>query len=209
MNLREFLEYRKQCPLCDSKLDAVYLFNRTRFVSNIDGEVQVTIKLDPLSRMQKTYNVTYCLGLDSNLFKVEFSNKDSVRYQDKIDIFLHERLKDLNKNMKGYSFLQVCNDCRNYHYVSSKFNLESTMSTYPSIDIHYEQFTLIQSLSGSKAKIFRLTNYESQSELMIREEYHVFGETNTAKFETLMLPLIPFVSKEQTLERLKNLLIFS
>ena len=168
------------------------------------------------------YKVGYSFGLDKDDFCIEFYDKNSFRLEKETPTFLIKRFKELNKNLKELKFYRHCNGCNRYNYTSKSFYLKfDTAAILPGYEVRSEYFGLIQNFGGAKDdrfRVYRLLNFyyddkgeESHLDYWITNNvYDARSDApkpNTSTY--LQLPLIRFVSQEETLERIKKLITFS
>jgi hypothetical protein len=223
MNLKQFFNYRKNCPLCDSPL-TTYLHSKKRQVIKYENNRAVVIfPLTSIKSKKTEHKVGYSFGLDDHSFCVEFYDKNLFRYEKEVPLFLINRFKELSKNLKELRFYRVCNNCQRYNYISFSFKIDFKNNILKPWRLRSEYFGFIQNYGGGlddRYRIYRVTNWHSlgndgENESWIN--YWITKNVFEAEFDSPMpvpvnslhLPFIPFVSKEETLERIKKLILFS
>lgn len=232
MNLQEWLNSRKNCPLCEAPL-TTYLHSTKK--QSIKWESGRMVVVFPLHRKGQIggydYKVGYSFDLTNNNFSIEFYDKDGLRIEKAIAPHLMDKFKALDKNLKTYRFYRKCNGCQKYHYSSGVFRLDlktATLRFRDGLFVSSEYFGLIQAMErGSKTpyRIYRVLNiYDPGPD--ITKQHTNYGthltywnaatpngvlsdQTIPNEAAYLNLPLIPFVSSDDTLERIKKLLVFS
>jgi hypothetical protein len=232
MNLKEFLNYRKICPLCDSLLTTYLHSKKRQSIKYENNRVTVIFPLIPLKKNGKgtdyksnfLFKVGYSFGLEDNSFCVEFYDKNLFRYEKETPRFLIDRFKELNQNLKDLRFYRVCNGCQRYNYISFSFKIDLKNNTLKPWRLRSEYFGFIQNYGGAlddKYRVYRMTNWyslgsDTENESWIN--YWITKRPFDAQFDIPMpipevtflhLPLIPFVSREETLNRIKKLILFS
>lgn len=213
MNLRDFLNYRTNCPLCDSTMITYFHSRRQQSIKYEDGRLSVSFLLNAVGKKQTNYKGAYSFGMDDNSFRIEFYTKDDVHYYDRSPDFLISRFKELHKNLKDFRFFRDCKHCFAYRYVSSFFDFDYETSTIEHLRVSQENVILTHKMNDESYRIFRLNN-----SLLINESELTFWKSTTKahnlqSFETsgtvFCLPLIPFVSKEKTIARLNDLIVYT
>lgn len=214
MKLYDLLHYRDMCPICkDAPLATFFHSARRQQIKMEEDRLVVIFCLDSLKKKHIDYKVGYSFGLKDDSFRTEFYTKDDKRFENDTPRFLMDRFKTLNNNLKGYRFYRECVICRRYNYTSSRFDINLKGATVQNLYIKQESVSLDYEYKGD-LKIFRLdNNLETQhSDLSCWNTTNPLdrGLENSIPHEAMFmhLPLIPFVSKEETTERLKNLLTF-
>lgn len=216
MNLKEFIDYKQYCPICDTQLITEFHSSRKQTVKIEEHRFVVFFALDGSKAGQKSYAMSYSFDLSDLNFQVEFYTKDrSTRFETAHD-FLLNRFRELHKNLKQFQFIRKCSFCKKYKYSTDKFQLDLKTAAFPDLTVWSEEFGLIHLLEHNDCRIFKLHNIygEGSSTLIICKgnPHNADVEYNLPKwynFTELRLPLIPFVSKEETTQRLNNLLIFT
>ena len=215
MNLKEFISHRQYCPICETQLITNFHSNRKQTIKLEEHRFVVFFELDSLTCSQKPYAMSYSFGLEHFDFQVEFYTSDrSSRFEICHD-FLIKRFLELHKNLKTFQFIRECIFCGQYKCSTQLFELNLKTSKCESLTIFSEEFGLVQPISDGH-RIYRLSNnyLESKSDLTLFR-----GKPADAKIRypavrswqnptVLRLPLIPFISKEKTTDRLNNLMIF-
>ncbi len=218
MNLDDFLKARASCPMCgyqnlvlyfctlDSPQDTVYETNNRILAKKF---------LSPLKKKSKyCYQAGYSFSLDDNSFSIDFYNEKGERFVDQIRLSLIEKFKEYDKNISSrYSFLRQCNSCRNYLCKTSTFNLDFKTSLV-SFESKLEVFGFVTKTEQDYKTVVLRNNYDSKAS----EIYCWRGDDKgtiyrlsypSSKVTLFNLPLIPFVSKEKTNNRINTLLLFS
>ena len=217
MNLSEFLNYKTTCPLCESDLNIVFHSQKKQSIRLEDKRLLIKFPLDALKKGQVDYKVGYSFGLEDNSWYIEFYNKVNARFDNEAPSYLIDRFKELNKNLAEYHFYRSC-PCACYYYRSNPFKLEFKSSNIGELEVHAEYIGVSQMLDEHKEKSFKnfvlINDYlagkssfvleKSASPLNVRYDHvHVPNESYT------QTSLIKFTNKEETMERLKKLLVFS
>lgn len=218
MNLREFIDQRTNCPICDTALVTQFISSRKQKTKLIDDRFMVIFVMKALKTNQQDYEIGYSFDLDSNHFMVEFFSEWDHHAQ--VPMHLIEKFREFHKNLGICKFYRKCTFCNRYTKSSIPFMLDfkhQKMDTqlWDGLQIAYESFGL--SLPADDGfKIMHLSNfhileprsnliwYRADSESYARLDYTL---PNTRSEKTL--PLIPFISKEETTKRLNNLITFA
>lgn len=216
MNLKEFIDHRQYCPLCETQLVTLFHSTRKQTIKMEEHRFLVFFALDGTKVGQKPYATAYSFNLLENVFQVEFYTKDkSARYETGHD-FLIKRFLELHKNLKNFKFVRECTFCEMYAYSTQQFEMNLRSATFDPINVYSEHFGLVQPIKDGY-RVYKLLNTysENKSDLTFWK-----GNPRDARFRQLApaswqnptklyLPLIPFISKEETTKRLSNLIIFT
>ena len=174
--------------------------------------------LESIRKRQKSYKASYCFGLTDQSLCIEFYDMNEAdRFYKTVPEFLRARFLNLHKNLKTFKFFRECSYCKCYKYESNVFNIDLRHASFGPLEIATETVGLSYPLAdghriyflhntyGNTNKSF-LTFYKGDfaSEAEIRLRSYSYNKVNK-----LNLPLIPFTSKEETIKRLNNLLIFT
>jgi len=218
MNLREFIDQRTNCPICDTALVTQFISNRKQKVKLIDNRFVAIFVMKALRVNQPDYEIGYSFDMDSNHFMVEFYSEWD--HYEQVPMHLIDKFKEFHKNMGGCKFYRRCTFCNRYSKSSTPFSLNfktQKMDTelWDGIEVAYESFGLSLPTDGG-FKIMHLSNfhilepksnliwYRADSEMYARLDYTL---PNARSEKTLSF--IPFVSKEETTKRLNNLITFA
>ncbi len=218
MNLREFIDQRTHCPICDTALITQFISSRKQKIKIIDDRLVAIFVMKALKTNQPDYEIGYSFDLDKNHFLVEFYSEWDHHSQ--IPMHLIEKFKEFHKNLGPCKFYRRCTFCNRYAKCSTPFTLDfrkQSLDTgfWETLSLAYESFGLtIPTENGFKIMHLsnfymaeeqsQLTWFRSDSESEARLDWSVPSNRSSKK-----LPLIPFVSKEDTTKRLNNLITFA
>lgn len=219
MNLKEFLDYRPNCPICDHKLSMGFLSTKKQRIRYENDGLIVVFNMRPLNKGQKAYQVGYSFSLKDNTWCTEFYNKDGVKFENEAPEHLRHRFKEYHEHVYPYKFYRTCGKCSSYHCDTSGFNLNFKKGTYPAIKIHSEYFGMRQALDKTN-KIYKLyNNYSNGKSTLIycqnpmaeltQYDYLVMSNRLVDGMDTINTSLIKFTTANETMERIQKLLIFS
>lgn len=206
MNLREFINYKTHCPLCDEQLKNVFN-SKNRIIYLKDDKFLVVIDLKSLKRGQKNYQATITVDLVTNDFHVEFQRYGGRQLGDATPLFLIERFRQFINNSLMCKVYSYCN-CKKYSYHSQYFDLNLKSSKLNDLILYTESFDDMKINDNLIGSIWNdhCEKKTTISLLKIPAESPVAAQTN------IDLPFITFTSRkevENALIRAKNLLIFS
>lgn len=210
MNLHKFLDYRSKCPFCDDKLSFIF-HSKKKQASVEDGDdVKIIFDLKSIKKGQRNYKVEFVINRHTNSFYIEFYSKDMVPFDNQVPAFLIKRFKDFSDNHQSFKFYKYCDNCAHYNFQSQYFELDYATQSIDEINIEMENFTFIQ-IEDNQRTITSMSNCYQDNETWIRR-----GKNDIKERESLIdfgnpigVSIIPFVSKEDTLNRLNTLLTFS
>lgn len=218
MNLRDFIETRSNCPICDTALVTQFISSRKQKIKIVDNRLMVIFVMKGMRVNQPDYEVGYSFDLDSNHFMVEFYSEWDHHGQ--VPMHLIDKFKEFHKNLGDCKFYRRCTFCNRYAKSSTIFNLDfrnqkMDHKIWDGVQTAYESFGLTIPVDNG-FKIMHLSNYyllrpqsdliwfRSDSESSARLDYSLPNRREEKK-----LDLIPFISKEDTTKRLNNLIIFT
>jgi len=223
-NVKDWFIYRRNCPLCENVLTTYLHSDRRQSIRFEDNKLVVLFPLDAIKGKGRkdhgNYKVGYAFSFLDNTFCIEFYDKNNFRIENEIPAFLLARFRELNKNLTSLKFYKECGTCHRYFYSSNNFVLD-LQSTCVEINPFYEFFGFAENYGGAqddRYRIYRLVNW-----LQSKTSYLSYGiDKNISHvliynhrpvllsgYTSLDLPLIKFVSKKDTLKRIKKLITFS
>jgi hypothetical protein len=220
VNLKDWLNYRKNCPICTSPLTTYLHSKKRQSIRYEEGRVIVVFPLTAKGHTTIDYKVGYSFDLEEDNFCMEFYDKNLFRLEKETPTFLIKRFKELDKNQGALKFYRQCNSCNRYNYSSNNFSLFlKERMVMPGYKVRSEYFGLIQNYGGTnddRFRVYRLLNYYDSGAYSYLD-YWVTSNVYDARSDIpmpnisthLQLPLIKFVSQEQTLERIRKLITFS
>jgi len=225
MNLKEFLEYRKICPICSDVLVTSFHSQKKQIIRYEDDRFVVIFRLDALKKKQINYKVGYSFGFENNSWHVEFYSQDDKRFENDSPNFLRDRFKELDKNLGQYKFYRHCTGCCCYNYSSQDFYLDYDLGLIEELIVNVEYIGMLQPVE-SGFKVYKLLNDygggkstivfgRHHSELIARSDAGVVNKgpfittSYGSNLDMIQTPIIKFTSNEETMERINKLLIFS
>jgi hypothetical protein len=213
MNLQEFIDIRKDCPMCGTPL--VTKFSARKQKSRLENGRYVSIMImKGMRSCEPDYEVGYSFGIDDNSLMIEFYNEWDM--SNHASMYMCKIFKEFHANMKAsaHRFVRTCGFCFKYEMDSKPVELDLRNGNYASIEKDDETFVW-SAKTEEGYKFILLDNYSDpnprseicswRSEIDYRVEQPAPPRANI----TRDLPQIPFLSKEETGERLKKLLVFS
>jgi hypothetical protein len=219
MKLREFISYRKECPVCQNLLVTSFHSQKRQKNRYEDDRFLVIFPLNALKKGQINYKVGYSFGLDDNSFHVEFYNQDEVRFQNDSPTFLMARFKELDKNLQSYKIYKHCTNCNRYNYSTEDFNIDYKTCSIGEISIHTEHVVMAQPTEDGY-KVYKMLNYYKTKETWLNYGKVSLKDIVPRHLETLRLSdmevpnmlqtgIIPFTTHDETMQRVGKLIIFS
>jgi len=208
MNLQSFLNYRNICPLCSSKL-LLCLHSKKKQKHEIDKDrFIVKFEMGSITKYTPKYTVGYSFGLYDNSILIEFYNKHGIKLEN-VTLFLIHKFKEFHYNLGVYTFYKYCDKCTNYSYSSNPFTLNQ--SVQKDIFLWKEFFSFFDNYKDTY-KHYKLNNdYQNNTSCLGCFDCDFIGDTKykSSDSDIIQLNLIKFVSKEETLARIKKLILFS
>lgn len=221
MKLREFLNYRKNCPICNDPLTVAFHSERRQKIRYEDERMLILFPLEKIKKHHQNYKVGYSLGLDDNSLGVEFYTMDEERYCNNSPMFLITRFKELDQNLGVYKIYKHCHSCNGYTYASDYITLNYKKCSFGELTIHTEFFIVTKPASNG-IKVFKILNYYASKEtflnygiVTVKHQYSPFSTRPIKGTDELDLDnnihtsLIPFTSHDEVANRLDKLILFS
>lgn len=211
MNIKEFLEYKKNCPLCGKNLNT-FLISKKRKIEDLNDEwCQVIFKLNSLKKSQDYYLASLVWNKYSNSFFVDFLRKNGSLLDNCVPVSLLKSFQNYIKNLGGCSIYRACNNCDKYHYHFNDVKINYSNNTISPLSINFEHFELLQPTEDGY-KHFKLNNnyIEGKSELFYTKtnEYYVPRWDMSFRTPRIKTHLIKF-SNEEILDKLNKIILFS
>ena len=214
MNLKEFNNYRKLCPICDTPLVTGFHSNKQQSIRYEGNSMKVMFFLHPLTKHQKRYRVAYHFNIVDHSFSIEFYMPDGSARFESIPDFLRLRFLEFHKNLKEFKFFRGCTFCLQYAYTTKFFKIDLKQVICEPLEVWSEEVGLVHPLADGH-RIYRMYNMYGDKKSTILVWNGVPSEAainlgySPKRVSRMDLPLIPFVSKEETINRLNNLIVFS
>lgn len=205
------------CPLCGVELPIIFHSARRQKIRFEENKILFIFGLYSISNRLE-HRAAYSFDLNSNGWCAEFYNKEADIRLEKIHPLPRERFKKLDTNTGDYIFFAQCNSsgCCKYVRTSNKFSLDFKNASTGPLTVDSEQFLLELPAVNGVFKSHRLSNFYNEGSSYLESESWKDQDVKyrgidslVSKCEILKLPIIPFVSKEETISRINKLLIFS
>ncbi len=214
MNLQDFIDLRSHCPMCGTALITRFISDRKQKNKMIEDRYVAVLVMRGMRSCEPDYEVGYSFGLKDNSLSIEFYNEWDM--SNSASSHMIKIFREFHKNMSNtkFRFIRTCGFCFKYEMDSKPVDLDLRTATYTSIERDDETFVW-STKTEEGYKFILLDNYsdpDPHSEICSwRSEYdHKVEQPIPGRAAiTRDLPQISFVSKEETGERLKKLLIFS
>jgi hypothetical protein len=215
VNLQEFINLRDKCPFCDTALITRFISDRKQKVRFEEGRFVAVLVMRGMRSCEPDYEVGYSFGLQDNSLSIEFYNEWDMRNH--VTNYMIKIFKEFHKNMSStkFRFIRACGFCYKYELDSELIDIDLKKSTYGPVDVCDEsfvftnitddgyKFVLLDNHVGDPDPTSELCWWRSSSDCKI--EYPIPPHSSVRSG----LPLIPFISKEETYERLSNLITFA
>lgn len=226
MNIAEFLEYRSNCPLCGDKLITFLHSQKQQSVKHEENRLVFQFRMDGLKKQDAHYKIGYSFGLKDNSWQMEAYQYD-MRLDNYITNRVMERFKELDKNLGSYVFYRACTGpkCYCYNYKSNRFKLSYATGQIMNLtdrsavlrvsteyigmctplDKGFKIYKLLNDYSGGKSN---LVYGRHQDPCIARSDW---GTNNPPihELDLIQTAIIKFSTKQDTMERINKLLVFS
>jgi hypothetical protein len=215
MILADLLKRNISCPICHYEhLTTDFFSKRRQSVSYEEDDIKVVLDLRSIDRMGTDYKVGYFFSLADNSFRVEFYTKHKApQFDESVPLYLINNFNEFAKNVKVIKFSRKCTSCHRFSTGTSSSILDYKNGKISDIDILCECYGFITQ-TKTDYKVVVLCNLFDKQKSKI---YYWRQDTPSISYEyaypegcsELELPLIPFVSEEETRNRLNGLLLFA
>lgn len=213
MNLQEFIDLRSQCPMCGSALITKFISDRKQKHRFIDNKYAAILVMRGMRSCEPDYEVGYHFGLEDNSLSIEFYNEWNMSAS--ASMYMIKIFKEFHKNLANtkFKFLRTCGFCFKYELISQPISIDLKRANYSSVIPSTESFVFTLP-GGEDRRYIRLDNHLewNKSDLWWWRsdmDYRLDWSLKTNCSHRFDLPLIPFVSNEETGRRLSNLITFS
>lgn len=214
MNLQDFIDLRSHCPMCGTALITRFISDRKQKNRMIEDRYVAILVMKGMRSCEPDYEVGYSFGLKNNSLSIEFYNEWDMSNQ--ASNYMVKIFREFHKNLSNvrFRFIRTCGLCFKYEMDSKPVDIDLRTATYSSIEKDDETFVWSAKIEEGY-KFILLDNYsdpDPRSEICSwRSEYDYKVERSIPSQASITrnLPQIQFVSKEETGERIKKLLIFS
>lgn len=218
MILQEFINLRKNCPMCDAGLITKFDAGRKSKHRLENDRLISVLVMRGMRSCEPDYEVGYSFGLNDNSLAIEFYNEWDMRNH--ASTYMCDLFKKFHSNMKGirWHFTRTCGFCFKYEISTKPIEIDLKTATFTPLEVEDETFVWAFPTEDGQHRYILLDNHrndantENISELCwwrSDADYRVEWPVPPNYSIKRDLPLIPFISEEETGRRVSNLLIFS
>lgn len=215
MNLQEFINQREKCPFCDTALITRFISDRKQKTRLENDKFVAVLVMRGMRSCEPDYEVGYSFGLIDNSVTIEFYNEWDM--QNHVTNYMIKIFKEFHKNMAKtkFRFIRTCGLCFKYEMASELIDIDLKECLYSSVEICDEsfvftnvtedgyKFVLLDNHLGDPDPTSELCWWRSSSDCRIEQPIPQNSSVRSG------LPLIPFISRDETYKRLNNLITFS
>lgn len=228
MNLQEFINYRTTCPICDTNLTTCFHSAKRQTLRFEENRMVFIFNMNEMKKMSTDHRAGFSFSLTNNTWRAEFYDKDMFRIDRQTTNYLMIRFKELDKNISPYKFYRACGRtaCSRYNYSSNQFNLKysgaitSIDDGMPELKINTEYIGMSERIGDTNMfKICKLLNdYRSDCSNIVygKNSYEHLTRADWGtlsppmdSLDFMQVPLIKFSNKEETMDRISKLMLFS
>jgi len=208
MDLDNFLKYRSHCPLCSNNLNLIFHSKKRQKIRKENGRTLIILPMDPINRRnEKLYHAGFSLSPNDNSLFVDFYD-DKNQLIEIIPVSLLKKFHYFNHNLGSYKFYKICNICNKYYYESDYFDLDLPNSRVGKFHVSYEFFSMYKPIQDGY-QCFKLLNNYDYDESTLHFYKSADQQTYPCNEKSMKLDLIKFTSKNETMNRLEKLILFS
>lgn len=220
MNLQEFLDFRKYCPVCSTQLVTSFHSHRKQAIRLQNNRLEVIFKVAPLTRSSTDFKAGYAFDFTTPNFSVEFYDKSDIHQYDQVHKFYIDRFMEMHKNLRKFRFYRDCTYCSQYAYVSTNIELDFRTATISEIKLGWEELCVSKDLEDT-FQIYRIFNLHNYDNAVGRQPYTHLSVCKSdfnrksirldmpAESLHIDLPLVPITEPEEMVERFSKLLVFA
>lgn len=216
MNVETFLNHKKVCPLCGELLSTTFHSKRRQKIRYENDRLIVIFDMPSLNKSDVFYKACFSIGMKNNDFYIDFYDKNDNILLNYNSTSALSRFLSFSYNLKDYKIYRSCCSCYNYLYSSNRFSLDFKNSTIGDLSCSTEHFGL-SSNNQDGYKIYRLANFYEENKSVLFYDKMCNDVFDDVKNQLLLIDLsgcvstklIDFVSKDETINRISKLLIFS
>ena len=219
MNLKDFLNYRTECPICQSQLVITFHSQKRQAIKYEGTKLVIVFYMDAITKNTNSYQVGYYIDTITNDFYIDFfARRNNEKLDLSVPVSVLNRFKDMNENLSSYCIYKNCKNCRNYHYSSDYFLINLKTCNIGDLSISKEYFGLIQLIGMDDGyKAYKLVNYYNNNTSLLvygkinSEQYSQYYKEGIAAIDmqnSIKTGIINFSNTKDIVDRLNKLLIF-
>ena len=205
MNLQDFLSYRDICPLCSAPLSFAFHSKKKQKHRLINNNLLIKFYMGSIKRNYRQYQIGYFINQEDNSFSIEFYDKKDNQLE-QIPITLLQQFSKFNQNLGKYKMYRYCNVCNDYDYESNHFQIDLQNGNLGDLSVRLECFSIVK---DTKIVYGLINNYETNKSILTVGRHFKNEDDYSDMFYVTETKLIKFVSKEETMNRLSKLILFS
>lgn len=218
MNPKEFINHRKNCPICEYALITNLISSKSSLVEEIDGHFFSYFTFNDkgiLKFSSKRYGA-FVFNREDLFFQVEFYETEKIGY-DKVPFNWIKMFLEYHSHLGLFHFKRECIGCRRYSYESEQFPLNLKECSIPPLAIFKEQIYLTCPLpERNNVRVYVMDSFpfHNETKLYIYEVSSVDELLRSSIISSEIpctrsdLPLIPFSTPEKMTQKLNDLLIY-
>ena len=196
MNVKNILDYRTNCPICNKNLKIAFFHKKKQTIKYDNERIVIFFDLNSLKRSVKKYKVAYSIDMNDNSFYIDFYDEYYNKIEHQAPKFLIKRFKDmLNNNFNGQIYKYCQED--HYNYSSNKFIIDLKRKNIDTLKVYFEYFKLLNNDCKNEYELYNF--YENN-------ESYIYGK-NKEKYIS-KTSIIKFSNKQDMLNRINKLVLF-
>jgi len=201
------------CPLCLNKLKLVFHSKKRQSIKYEENNILITFPMGSINKNQKSYKVGFSFDPKNNSFFIDFFTERGEKFEI-VPLSLLKKFTSFNTNLGAYKFYKVCDYCHNYHYTSNYFNLDLSNHNIGDLTVHTEKFCLFKPWNDEFKSFIMINNYHlNKTTLTVSTSKEINQCTKMLSqdiYDNIFeLDLLKFTSKDEMINRLNRLLLFS
>ncbi len=162
MSFKEFLNHKRFCPICSSKLDIKLSSTRGYKIRYEDNSYVFSTVMTSINKSGNLH-IDIVIDGDTDDFYVNFYDRSLKKMSEYIPISFINSFKEFDKNQKEYLFERKCPNCYQYGYSSHNFNLDFK-SAKINLVIARENICYYKKEDDTFTRVFKVTSYKGKND---------------------------------------------
>jgi len=217
-SVKEFINYRPQCPLCSKNLSLAFKGKTRKLIRYEDNRVLIKKDMYTLNK-HRLYSFIYSINMNDNTFYVDFSNARGEVLSNIVPVSYIQGFNKYNKSNTGV-FYRFCTNCCCYSYNTNYFAIDMKNSKLGNFYVSEEYISTYKKIGEDNYRVYRITNQydkntsvvdwfntnSTELNLKLRMEWDYMYYTND---NMLKVSLQKIDNIDNLINRLEKLIIFS
>lgn len=147
MNIHNFIDYKKVCPICNNDKLSLTFYSKNKQILHRNSDDLIGIfDLKGTKKGQSHFKFGIEINKLNNSFHINFYDDKMIdnQYQGNVPLFLIRRFKEYHSNINGHlRFYKECLICRAYTYQTNTFSIDLMSTHIDPIEIGWESWSFM------------------------------------------------------------------